>query len=205
MNKKKTIKEMVLDAMLKVAKVEEYSNQFTTEDIRRFIHLAQGYPLSTFTNTQGYYCHAIGSWVGDNLLKRVSRGKYATTSDTLKYVNDKNAFNRGLRDKLESKRLEREKAFESKRLEREKALARATFSDSSKDTRKWNDMLVGRTIKSMRRLTDEEMRVNGFHKNPMVLFLDDGTFILPQKDDEANDGGALYVQSKNACSTIHLT
>jgi hypothetical protein len=194
MNKKKTIKEMVLDAMLKVAKVEEYSNQFTPEDIRRFIHIAQGYPLSTFTNRRGYYCHAIKSWVGDNLLERVGRGKYATTSDTLKYVNDKNAFNRGLREELESNRLERERA-----------LARATFSDSSKDTRKWNNMLVGRTIKEMRRLTDEEMRINGFHKNPMVLFLDDGTFILPQRDDEGNDGGALYVQSKNACSTIHLT
>lgn len=194
MNKKKTIKEMVLDAMLKVAKVEEYSNQFTTKDIRRFIHLAQGKPLSTFKNRQGYYGVAINSWVGDNLLKRVSKGKYVTTSDTLKYVNDKNAFNRGLREE----RKDEIEARKKMRMENE------IVHQQCLDKAKWNNMLVGRTIKSMRRLTNEEMNTLGWTQRPMVLFLDDGSFILPQRDDEANDGGVLYVQSKNACSTIYV-
>lgn len=186
----KSIKGQVLKSMS-----ESTQTFFTTKDIRRFIHIAQGKPLSTFVNKQGYYCDGIQSWVGDNLIERVYKGKYRLTTDGFKYLEDKNKFNRELREERKERRKAYEKEWDEKR----------RIAELQSDERlKWNDMLVGRTIKSMRRLTDKEMCINGFHKNPMVLFLDDGTFIIPQIDEEGNDGGVLYVQSHNACSTIYV-
>jgi len=186
----KSVKGQVLKSMS-----ESTQTFFTTKDIRRFIHIAQGYPLSTFVNTQGYYCHALLSWRGDNLIERIARGKYRLTTDGFKYLEDKNAFNRGLREKRRARREAYEKQWNEKRRIAER---------KSNDRMKWNDMLVGRTIIGMRRLTDEEMEECGWNENPMVILLDDGTFILPQRDDEGNDGGVLYVQSKRACSTIYV-
>jgi len=184
----KSIKGQVLKSMS-----ESIQTFFTTKDIRRFIHIAQGKPLSTFVNKQGYYCDGIASWVGDNLIERVYKGKYRMITNGFKYLEDKNKFNRELREERE----ERRKAYEKDEKRRIAEL-------QSNERMKWNDMLVGRTIKSMRRLTDEEMDEFGWTKNPMVLFLDDGTFIIPQIDEEGNDGGVLYIQSKRACSTIYV-
>ena len=186
----KSVKGQVLKSMS-----ESAQTFFTTKDIRRFIHIAQGYPLSTFVNTQGYYCHALLSWRRDNLIERICRGKYRLTTDGFKYLEDKNAFNRELREKRE----ERTKAYRKAYDERNEIAER-----KSNARMKWNDMLVGRTIIGMRRLTDEEMEEFGWNENPMVILLDNDTFILPQRDDEGNDGGVLYVQSKRACSTIYV-
>mgnify|MGYP003627411573 CR=1 FL=1 len=168
---------------------------FTTKDIRRFIHIAQGGQASTFVNEQGYYCHALLSWRNDNLIERICRGKYRLTTDGCKYLEDKNAFNRELREKRE----ERTKAYRKAYDERNEIAER-----KSNARMKWNDMLVGRTIIGMRRLNGEEMDESGWTENPMVILLDDGTFIVPQRDDEGNNGGVLYVQSKCACSTIYV-
>jgi hypothetical protein len=32
-----------------------------------------------------------------------------------------------------------------------------------------------------------------WYNRPLCILLDDGTWIIPQSDDEGNDGGALYV------------
>jgi len=42
-------------------------------------------------------------------------------------------------------------------------------------------------------MSDEEMKQSYWHNRPICLLLDDGTWIIPQCDDEGNDGGALYV------------
>jgi len=186
----KSIKGQVLKSMS-----ESTQTFFTTKDIRRFIHIAQGKPLSTFVNKQGYYCDGIKSWVGDKLIERVYKGKYRIITNGFKYLEDKNKFNRELREEREERRKAYEKEWDEKRRIAEL---------QSCDRMKWNDMLVGRTIIGMRRLTDEEMETFGWLDNPMVILLDNGTFILPQRDDEGNDGGVLYVQSHNACSTIYV-
>jgi hypothetical protein len=54
--------------------------------------------------------------------------------------------------------------------------------------------LVGRKIKSVRWLTDKEVDSFGFNRSAIILFLDDGTSLVPSRDDEGNDAGALFLQ-----------
>ena len=51
--------------------------------------------------------------------------------------------------------------------------------------------LVGKTIKSIRYMNDREMEMFGWYKRPVIILLNDGTFVVPQSDDEGNDGGAI--------------
>jgi hypothetical protein len=65
----------------------------------------------------------------------------------------------------------------------------------------WNDkakdLLVGKTIKSVRYLTSEECEENMWNKRGLVITLNDGTEIIPGSDDEFNDTGVLHYQKKN--------
>ena len=51
--------------------------------------------------------------------------------------------------------------------------------------------LEGKTIKTVRYLTEEE--ADGWFSRSVVIFFDDGSYILPMSDDEGNDAGALRV------------
>ena len=61
---------------------------------------------------------------------------------------------------------------------------------------KWNkkvaDFLVGKTIKSVRYMTNEEMEDFMWYKKAIIIDFTDGHWIIPQSDDEGNNGGALY-------------
>ena len=58
--------------------------------------------------------------------------------------------------------------------------------------------LVGKTIKSIRYMSDKEMSAWGWNKRPIIILLSDNTFIIPQRDDEGNDGGAVaIIKEKN--------
>tara|TARA_R100001463_G_scaffold3532_2_gene14251 strand:+ start:3247 stop:3525 length:279 start_codon:yes stop_codon:yes gene_type:complete len=61
-----------------------------------------------------------------------------------------------------------------------------------KTSEKW---LVGKKIVACRYMSSEEMEDTMWNNRPICLLLDDGTWIIPQCDDEGNDGGALYVQN----------
>lgn len=63
-------------------------------------------------------------------------------------------------------------------------------------------LLVGKTIKYIRYMNDHEMEYFMWNKRPVVIVLDDGTFIVPQRDDEGNDGGALSIISNVTHSII---
>ena len=55
-----------------------------------------------------------------------------------------------------------------------------------------NKILLGRKIVKIKWLTEDQAEQEfGWRKRPVVLQLDDGTEIVPQMDDEGNDGGAL--------------
>ena len=55
-----------------------------------------------------------------------------------------------------------------------------------------NKILLGRRIVKIRWMAEAEADVQiGWNKRPVILILDDGTEIVPQMDDEGNDGGAL--------------
>tara|TARA_R100001015_G_C4499733_1_gene74660 strand:+ start:166 stop:456 length:291 start_codon:yes stop_codon:yes gene_type:complete len=58
---------------------------------------------------------------------------------------------------------------------------------------KLRKQLLGKTIIGVRYLTTEEMQEIGWYKSPVVIELNDGQTLFPQKDDEGNDGGALYI------------
>lgn len=52
--------------------------------------------------------------------------------------------------------------------------------------------LVGKEIKSIRYMTEYEANQLGWSSRPLVINFSDGTKLIPQCDDEGNDGGALW-------------
>lgn len=58
-----------------------------------------------------------------------------------------------------------------------------------------HNFLVGKTVKGVRYLTNEEMEDLMWSKNPLVIEFTDGTVMLPMMDDEGNDGGSLHYQN----------
>jgi hypothetical protein len=72
------------------------------------------------------------------------------------------------------------------------------FKNKKEQSKHWNGYgkrhLVGRKIESVRWLSEEECEGMGWHSRPIALHLDDGTIIFPSKDDEGNNGGALFGQ-----------
>ena len=39
----------------------------------------------------------------------------------------------------------------------------------------------------------EETEASGWYSSPIVIELSDGSALIPQSDDEGNDGGALWI------------
>ena len=61
-----------------------------------------------------------------------------------------------------------------------------------------NKILLGRKIVSIKWMGEEEADDSfGWSKRPVKLILDDGTMIIPQCDDEGNDGGVLLLVNPN--------
>ena len=57
-------------------------------------------------------------------------------------------------------------------------------------------VLLGKKIVKVEWMTDKECEDAGSYSKPICMLLDDGTWIYPSKDDEGNDGGALFTTSK---------
>lgn len=68
----------------------------------------------------------------------------------------------------------------------------------TKQEREWNekaaDLLEGKTISKVEYMSKEEASERGFSFRPVKLVLDDGTILVPQSDDEGNDGGAVRIE-----------
>tara|TARA_Y100001938_G_C8081552_1_gene429464 strand:+ start:523 stop:816 length:294 start_codon:yes stop_codon:yes gene_type:complete len=69
-------------------------------------------------------------------------------------------------------------------------------------SKKWetsaNKMLLGKKIVKIRWLSKLSAKKDfGWYKRPIILTLDDGSEIMPQMDDEGNDGGALLWVNPN--------
>lgn len=58
--------------------------------------------------------------------------------------------------------------------------------------------LVGRTIRAIRYMTEVEAGDMDWHDAPIVIQLDDGTFLWPSADDEGNGAGALFLMPSKA-------
>tara|TARA_R100000742_G_C4264726_1_gene82663 strand:- start:725 stop:1273 length:549 start_codon:yes stop_codon:yes gene_type:complete len=161
-----TIKQKVFISLKK--KYE--TSSFKLEDIRREIWIAQGKNPKKFYNKQGYYMVAINDWVGDRLLNRSKKNTYKITFIGCLYAKNPTHTNRALRKISERKE------------------ARIKPINNHEDNFKH---LVGKQIVNVRRLTPNECGKLGWNKSPLVLELDDSTCLIPQTDDEGNDGGAM--------------
>jgi hypothetical protein len=65
------------------------------------------------------------------------------------------------------------------------------------------DFLVGKTIASVRYLTEGSAFAIMWDKRPLVIEFTDGSLLTPQSDDEGNDGGAMFYQSNSGAVLIH--
>ena len=67
-----------------------------------------------------------------------------------------------------------------------------------------NQHLIGRTITAVRSLSPAELRAEMWDRSPIVLVLDDGTILLPSRDEEGNGPGALFSITPAGKSYIHV-
>ena len=56
-----------------------------------------------------------------------------------------------------------------------------------------NDLLLGKKIIKVEYMGSEEAKNAMWDNRPVRIILEDGTNILPMRDDEGNDGGALWL------------
>lgn len=146
---------------------------FTLKDIREQIWIAQGKNPKKFISKQGYYNANIGEWVTDRLLIREAKNTYKLGLYGMQYSKNPNQVNSMLRmDKL--------KAIEREIDNLPHNVHRTNFTH-----------LIGRKIENVRHLTPNECAQFGWNKSPLALWLDDRTCLIPQTDDEGNDGGAM--------------
>jgi len=57
--------------------------------------------------------------------------------------------------------------------------------------------LVGKKVKNVRYVTQEEAESMDWYSRPLVIEFTDGSLIFPSMDDEGNNGGALFGQGKD--------
>lgn len=63
--------------------------------------------------------------------------------------------------------------------------------------------LVAKRITSVRYMTEKERENFGWYKRAIVITLSDGSILVPQMDDEGNDGGAIMYIKPNRTETIY--
>jgi len=154
---------------------------FTRAELDKAIWVAQGNKFE-FNRRRGYYGTNLQAWINNKLVKKIKRGVFKITSRGKLYLTDRGRCNkivRTERDKRQRANLKRRE--ESRRLYEQSI-------DKHVDPFK---SLIGTTIKSVRRLSSTELKDLGWSKNPLVLVLNNGTCLIPQLDDEGNDGGAV--------------
>jgi hypothetical protein len=61
-----------------------------------------------------------------------------------------------------------------------------------------NKQLKGKTIASVRYLTEKEMNDSMWYKRGVVIIFTDGSMCYPVADDEGNESGVLFGQDKNS-------
>ena len=64
---------------------------------------------------------------------------------------------------------------------------------------KWKNRLspelLGQRIVRMHYMSKKDAEELGWYKRPLMLMLENGTWIIPQQDDEGNDGGSLWLMN----------
>lgn len=63
--------------------------------------------------------------------------------------------------------------------------------------RKFAPLVVGKTVKRVRYMTDDEMEDCMWYACAFVIEFTDGSWIAPMADDEGNNAGALMTSDKD--------
>ena len=58
-------------------------------------------------------------------------------------------------------------------------------------------LLVGKKIVKIQYMTEKDAEEQGWYRRPIQMRLEDGTWLTPSQDDEGNDGGSLFTNSKD--------
>jgi len=71
----------------------------------------------------------------------------------------------------------------------------------------WNEvaqkLLLGKKIVNVRYLSKEEMDDMGWYVRTVAFQTEDGLWFFPSRDDEGNDGGALFTtDEKHSCLPV---
>jgi len=145
---------------------------FTRMDIQKAIWIAQGKDINKFVNRQGNYGTNIKTYVSRGLLQKPKRGVYMLSKLGRQYADNPNLVNKQIRDKRKAKQKEIDNLPHN--------VHRKNFLH-----------FEGKKIEFVRYLTPKECANFGWNKSPLAFWLDDGTCLIPQSDDEGNEGGAM--------------
>jgi hypothetical protein len=63
--------------------------------------------------------------------------------------------------------------------------------------KKISKLLVGKKIVKIQYMTKRVAEEQGWYRRPIQIRLEDGTWLTPSQDDEGNDGGSLFTNSKD--------
>lgn len=58
------------------------------------------------------------------------------------------------------------------------------------------DRVLNKKIVAVKYMPSTEAYDMGWHQRPVMFKLDDGTWLMPQSDDEGNDGGSMWHSGK---------
>ena len=173
-NYKFTIQQRVFEQLVD-------KKSFTRAELDKAIWVAQGNKFE-FSRRGGYYGTNLQAWITNKLVTRIKRGVFKITPRGKLYLTDRGRCNKIVRTERDKRHQANLKSREESKRLYEQSIDRHV--DPFKN-------LIGTTIKSVRRLSSTELEGLGWSKNPLVLVLNNGTCLIPQLDDEGNDGGAV--------------
>jgi len=177
---------------------------FTRKDIYKAIYKAQGIKEIPSKFPSGFYGTNINHWVRDGLIERVEKNKYKRGVHAKLYLSNPTEYRKKRKKDKEMRIIasnQRRKEFESMtKFQQWKHRYPSSLEQPSEDSQAYADFgyLEGKTIRNVRRMSDEEAQNFGWYSKPIILEFEDGTILLPSKDDEFNDGGAMYFADYNS-------
>ena len=62
-------------------------------------------------------------------------------------------------------------------------------------TKKASELLLGKRIVKVEYMSKKEAEQTGWYSCPILLQLEDGSWLITQQDDEGNDGGAIGISN----------